>query len=170
MRKRKVNKIAPSWAAINRQCTKLSYRLRNHNIGAIVAVTRGGLIPAGIIAEQLSIRIIETVCISSYNDDDQLTKSTVYKRVSSRIAKSRFNILVVDDICDTGRTFGLIQKDLPLATYCSVFCKPLGISFTSMYGAFIEQECWVTFPWELEEERYPDRNLEATTPIRASSS
>ena len=36
----------------------------------MVAVTRGGLAPAAIVARALDIRLIETVCVIGYGPDD----------------------------------------------------------------------------------------------------
>ena len=38
---------------------------------AVVAITRGGLVPAAIVARELGIRVIETVCVASYDYDKQ---------------------------------------------------------------------------------------------------
>ncbi len=56
-----------SWEQIHRDCKALAWRLVG--IGKwkrIVGIARGGLIPAAIIARELSIRLVETVCVSSY--------------------------------------------------------------------------------------------------------
>ena len=36
-----------------------------------MAITRGGLVPAAIVARELGIRVIETVCVASYDYDEQ---------------------------------------------------------------------------------------------------
>ena len=35
---------------------------------AIVCITRGGLVPAAIVARELDLRLVETVCVASYHD------------------------------------------------------------------------------------------------------
>jgi Predicted phosphoribosyltransferases len=59
-----------SWDQFHRDCRALAWRLSA--IGpfeALVTVTRGGLVPAAIVARELSIRVIETVSIESYRNE-----------------------------------------------------------------------------------------------------
>src|SRR5262245_46394367 len=57
-----------SWDQFHRDARALAWRLTGAGpFEAIVCVTRGGLVPAAIVARELGIRIIETVCVSSYN-------------------------------------------------------------------------------------------------------
>ena len=61
-----------SWDQFHRDCRALTWRLNSHGpFAAIVAVTRGGLVPAAIVARELGVRIIETVCIASYDHNKQ---------------------------------------------------------------------------------------------------
>ena len=62
-----------TWDQFHRDSKALAWRLAG--IGdalggwkAIVSITRGGLVPAAIIARELGIRNIETVCIASYHE------------------------------------------------------------------------------------------------------
>ena len=61
-----------SWDQFHRDCRALTWRL--NEVGpfhAIIAITRGGLVPAAIVARELGIRIIDTVCIASYDHTKQ---------------------------------------------------------------------------------------------------
>ena len=64
------DKIFPvSWDQFHRDSRALAWRL--HAAGpfeAIVCITRGGLVPAAIVARELNVRMIETVCVASYRD------------------------------------------------------------------------------------------------------
>jgi xanthine phosphoribosyltransferase len=63
-------KIFPvSWDQFHRDSRALAWRL--HEAGpfeAIVCITRGGLVPAAIVARELNVRMIETVSVLSYRD------------------------------------------------------------------------------------------------------
>jgi xanthine phosphoribosyltransferase len=37
----------------------------------VIAITRGGLVPAAIVARELGVRVIDTVCIASYDHTKQ---------------------------------------------------------------------------------------------------
>ncbi len=59
-----------SWDQFHRDCRALTWRL--NEVGpfhAVIAITRGGLVPAAIVARELGVRIIDTVCIASYDHD-----------------------------------------------------------------------------------------------------
>src|SRR5215467_5924878 len=66
-------KIFPvSWDQFHRDCRALAWRLAEAGpFEAVVAITRGGLVPAAIVARELGIRVIETVCVASYNHISQ---------------------------------------------------------------------------------------------------
>ncbi len=83
------NKAFPvSWDQFHRDCKALAWRLAGAaqaNGGewkAIVSITRGGLVPAAIIARELGIRTIETVCIASYHDYQDQGELRVLKDIS----------------------------------------------------------------------------------------
>ena len=53
-----------TWDQLHRDAKALAWRLLEYrNFKSIVAITRGGLVPAAIIARELNIRMIDTVCI-----------------------------------------------------------------------------------------------------------
>ena len=62
-------KIFPvSWDQFHRDFRALAWRLNGAGpFEAIVSITRGGLVPAAIVARELGIRLIETVCVASYD-------------------------------------------------------------------------------------------------------
>ena len=76
-----------SWDQFHRDCRALTWRL--NEVGpfhAVIAITRGGLVPAAIVARELGVRIIDTVCIASYDHTKQ-GDLKVLKGVSADTAK-----------------------------------------------------------------------------------
>src|SRR3974390_8358 len=76
-----------SWDQFHRDCRALTWRLNEGGpFHAVIAITRGGLVPAAIVARELGLRVIDTVCITSY---DHTTRSElrVLKGVSAETAK-----------------------------------------------------------------------------------
>lgn len=110
----------------------------------IMAITRGGLVPAAIIATELDIRLIETVCISSYGEDEEQKHLTVYKTQ----ALQEDNWIAIDDLADTGATLNTVKKAAPQAFYASIYAKPAGKEAVDQYLKIIPQETWIVFPWE----------------------
>ena len=62
------NKTYPiSWEQLHRDSKALAWRLLERGpFEGIVSVTRGGLVPAAIVARELEIRLVDTVCVSTY--------------------------------------------------------------------------------------------------------
>ena len=91
-----------SWDQFHRDARALSWRLSGANKGqwkAIVCITRGGLVPAAIIARELGIRVIETVCVASYHDYTSQGQLQVLKEISPPLlADDGVGVLIIDDL------------------------------------------------------------------------
>src|SRR4051812_26472074 len=92
-----------SWDQFHRDARALAWRLSGQGSWpAMVCVTRGGLVPAAIVAREIGIRVIETVCVSSYHDYKNQSGLEVLKRVSAEIAGladgAGSGVLVIDDL------------------------------------------------------------------------
>jgi len=136
-----------SWDQIHRDSKALAWRLLDKGEWkGVVAVTRGGLIPACIVARELNIRIIETFCISTYDHQDQRS-ANVLKGIDIGDGE---NWLVIDDLVDTGNTFKIIRDNLPKAHFACVYAKPEGIPTTDSFVTEVSQDTWVFFPWDME--------------------
>src|SRR5215470_16896864 len=74
-----------SWDQFHRDARALAWRLAEAGpFAAIVCITRGGLVPAAIVARELGIRVIETVCVTSYNHTTQ-GEPTLLKGVAESV-------------------------------------------------------------------------------------
>ncbi len=108
-----------SWDEFHRDSRALAWRLSAAGpFQAIVAITRGGLVPAGIVARELNIRLIETVCVASYDHISQ-GELKVLKGITQQVVDigggGGKGVLIVDDLVDTGRTAKVIREMLPKA-------------------------------------------------------
>jgi xanthine phosphoribosyltransferase len=142
-----------SWEELHRNAKALAWKL--HELGSwkgIIAVTRGGLVPATIVARELDIRIIETVSVIGYSPDD----SNPSQADKVQIVKQPANVgdgegwLVVDDLVDTGRTFVALREMLPKAHFAVIYAKPSGMSVVDTFVTEVSQETWIYFPWDIE--------------------
>lgn len=135
-----------SWADIHRDARILASMLAElPPFTGIIAVTRGGLVPAAILSRELDIRLVETVCISSY-DDRGLRAPEVLKSVAGGGA----GWLVVDDLVDTGATATILRAMLPQAHFATLYAKPKGQPLVDTFVAVFAQTTWINFPWEAE--------------------
>lgn len=142
-----------SWEELHRNSKALAWRLIEMGPWkGIVAITRGGMVPAAIIARELDIRIIETVSVISYHADD----SKPQQKAEAEIVKRAANIgdgdgwLVIDDLVDTGRTADVLRRLMPKAHFAAVYAKPLGRPLVDTFITEVSQDTWIYFPWDVE--------------------
>jgi xanthine phosphoribosyltransferase len=113
----------------------------------IVAVSRGGLIPAAIVARELECRLVETVCVVSYKEEAGTQEdATVLKPPSA--AGDGTGFLIVDDLVDTGDTARQVRGLLPKAHFACLYAKPAGRTLADSWVADVAQDTWVLFPWD----------------------
>ncbi|WP_343182676.1 xanthine phosphoribosyltransferase [Buchnera aphidicola] len=135
-----------TWDMLQIYTKKLAYKiLPIKQWSGIIAVSRGGLIPSALLARELSIRYVDTVCISSYNYH-HLKNITVIKK--SKLQGN--DIIVMDDLVDTGGTAKVIRKLYPNAYFVTVFAKPKGRKLVDNYIIDIPQNVWIEQPWDME--------------------
>jgi xanthine phosphoribosyltransferase len=135
-----------SWDELHRHARALAWRLLDRGPWqGIVAVTRGGLVPAAIVARELDIRLVDTICIASY-DDRQQGAIQVLKPVAGDGA----GWLIVDDLVDTGRTARVVRDMLPKAHFATVYAKPAGRPLVDTFITEVSQDTWILFPWDID--------------------
>ena len=141
-----------SWDQFHRDSRALAWRL--HEAGpfeAIVAITRGGLVPAAIVARELNVRLIETVCVASYQDYQNQGELKVLKGIAPEVAAMRKQgkgVLIVDDLVDTGKTAKVVRELLPDAHFATVYAKPMGRPMVDTFITEVSQDTWIYFPWD----------------------
>ncbi len=141
-----------SWDQFHRDARALAWRLAGSGpFDALVAITRGGLVPAAIVARELDVRLIETISIASYHDYKTQGGLKVLKTISPDVARldSEGRILVVDDLVDTGATVKVVREFLPKAHVATVYAKPLGRPLVDTFITEVSQDTWIYFPWDM---------------------
>ena len=140
-----------SWDQFHRDARALAWRLSASGpFQGIVCITRGGLVPAAIVARELGIRLIETVCIASYHDYKSQGGLLVLKAISPELKIGEgTGVLVIDDLVDTGATARIVRDMLPKAHFATVYAKPLGRPLVDTFITEVSQDTWIYFPWDL---------------------
>ena len=137
-----------SWDEMHRNSKALAWRLVEKGPWTgIIAVTRGGMVPACIVARELDLKLIETLCISSYDHQAQRGADILRRPEAAGTGKGW---LVIDDLVDSGNTFQLARTFLPDAHYACIYAKPAGAKTTDTFITEVSQETWIHFPWDME--------------------
>jgi xanthine phosphoribosyltransferase len=135
-----------SWEQLHRDAKALAWRLAEKEPWQrIVAITRGGLVPAAIVARELEVRLVDTICVSSYDHQAQ-GELTILKSIDG----DGEGTLIVDDLVDTGKTAKVVRELLPKALLATVYAKPAGRPLVDTFVTEVSQDTWIHFPWDLE--------------------
>lgn len=143
-----------SWDEFHRDSRALVWKLlelpqsKAKSWKGLVAVTRGGLVPAAIVARELDIRLIETVCMTSYTDEKEQSGLHIIKDLSA-IGDGE-GWLIVDDLVDSGKTGAAIREMAPKAHLATVYAKPKGRLQADTFVTEVSQDTWILFPWDLQ--------------------
>ena len=144
-----------SWDQFHRDARALAWRLADKGpFKAIVCITRGGLVPAAIVARELDLRLVETVCVAGYQQFTSQGEPKVLKTIAASVqsignGKGK-GVLLIDDLTDTGKTARIVREMLPDAHFATVYAKPLGAPLCHTFVTEVSQDTWIHFPWDLD--------------------
>lgn len=143
-----------SWDQIHRDSRALAWRLdgKGPDAGswrAIVAITRGGLVPAMIVSRELNVRIVDTISVKSYNHQAQMRPQVTKAPQDSLMQGDGEGVLIVDDLVDSGKTLEEVRRLYPKAHFATVYAKPSGRPMVDTYITEVSQDTWIFFPWDM---------------------
>ncbi len=137
-----------TWDQLHRDARTLATALMAHPpFRGIVAITRGGLIPAAIVARELECRLVETVSVVSYAGEAGTQQAPVVVKPPAA-AGDGTGFLVIDDLVDSGDTAALVRTLLPRAHFACLYAKPAGRPAIDSFVAEVPQDTWILFPWD----------------------
>jgi xanthine phosphoribosyltransferase len=137
-----------TWDQLHRDARALAWRLIERGpFTGIVAVTRGGLIPAAIIARELDVRLVESVSVVTYEEESR-GEPVVSKPPAA--AGDGTGFLMIDDLVDTGTTARVVRGLLPRAHFACIYAKPAGRPLVDSFVTEVSQDTWILFPWDTE--------------------
>jgi len=142
-----------SWDQLHRDARALAWRLQSEapegaGWRAVVAITRGGMAPAMIVARELDIRLVDTISVKSYNHQTQ-SEPVVIKSPDMEMVGDGSGVLIVDDLVDTGRTLEVVRQHMPKAHVATVYAKPKGRPMVDTFVTEVSQDTWIFFPWDM---------------------
>lgn len=132
-------KVNITWDGVESACHTLSDILRRESFSGILAVTRGGLIPAGMLSYELRLPVLGIIDLNN---------------PAATVVPFGKQILIVDDICDTGKTFhDILSRITALSTYsfAAPFVKSNSVG-RCFWSVCVPQDTWLVFPWAKNDE------------------
>lgn len=149
-----------SWDQLHRDSRALAWRLdgmgpegeagdKGGGWRAVVAITRGGMAPAMIVARELDIRTVDTISVKSYDHQSQSEARILKSPDADLMGPDGAGILIVDDLVDSGRTLELVRTLYPAAHYATVYAKPKGRPTVDTFITEVSQDTWIFFPWDM---------------------
>ena len=141
-------KVYPvTWDQLHRDAKALAWRLLEKGpFTSIIGVARGGLVPAAIVARELDIRMVDTLCICTYQKREQTDGEQILKAIEG----DGEGLLIIDDLVDTGNTGRIIRDMLPKAHFATLYSKPAGKALVDTFITEVSQDTWILFPWDSE--------------------
>lgn len=140
---------------IDKLCKNLSGWARVNPKAKIVAIARGGLIPATMISHQLDIPIHHVLFAKTYRGKENLGQTRI-QELAAIPQKMVRDCIFVDDILDTGGTITQVMNKYPDAKFVIPYAKKKGLALhhqnliVQPIWTYVDSD-WVKFPWEKEE-------------------
>ncbi len=142
-----------SWTKFYKDCLLLGRKIKNFSekIDRIIAISRGGLVPARILSDYLQAPI-SNIVISSYLNIKQIREPEIIEVADLDLRNQ--TILIVDEVSDTGKTFLRALKHFknhPVKKIitASPYIKPKTSFFPDFYQKTID--AWIVFPYDARE-------------------
>ena len=119
----------------------------------VVAVARGGLLPGGAVAYALGTKGVGTLNVEFYTDIGQTLKDPrILPPLMDTSELPGAQVLVVDDVADSGRTLALVMTMLAdkgvVARSAVLYTKPTSIIAPDYSWKTTDR--WITFPWSAQ--------------------
>ena len=147
-----------SWAGFYRLCRRLTFQLRSAQVrpDVIVAIARGGYMPARVLSDFLGLMDLASFRIEHYRGAYKQPLARVRYPLSADVSGRR--VLLVDDVSDTGDTFRvatehLRERSTPAEIRTAVLHHKVVSSFVpDFYAAKVVKWRWIIYPWAMVED------------------
>lgn len=147
------------WAEYERLLTLLIGQIKDSNFkpDAVLGVARGGLLVADAVSREFNIPMAVVVA-SSYRGVGEVTADSLYVSDIASIAPLSGNVLVVDDLVDSGVTLQVLleklrfdQKEVSAFKTAVLWTKPASRFQPDFSASQLEHDIWIVQPFERRE-------------------
>ena len=150
-----MDKVHLTWGDVQ-ACVGRIIRHLERDYDCMLVVTRGGLVPACLISEQIDLRNILVAAVMFYTGVDQRLEAPIFLQFPADPLLAGKKVLVVDDVWDSGRTImavkARVQEAQGQATIAVLHFKPARSHFPNarpdVFGE--ERNDWLVYPWDPE--------------------
>ncbi len=155
-----MEKVYLTWEDIEALIAKTLPKLKELRFDAVLAITRGGIIPGGIIAERLGVTKVFVASVDFYSDEENDMDFPVFMQFPVDSLLRGEHILVVDDLWDRGREVTSVRERVEhtggKTTTFVMHYKPHRSIYPDSAPDFYTAKTkdWIIYPWELNRDRY----------------
>lgn len=151
-----VEKQYLSWDQIHAMVAELA-ECGHAEYDALMAVTRGGLVPAGLLAYHLGIRNILVAAVQFYSGVARRAQQPAFLQFPADPLIQGRRVLIVDDIWDSGKTIMAVKERVIAAGGTPVTAvlhyKPDASLFDDLPDYYVQTtSAWIVYPWETPNE------------------
>lgn len=147
-----------TWEEVYRLCRQLVRQLRTVDvpIDTIIAIGRGGYVPGRILSDMLGIHDLTSFKIEHYRSTHKEPEAFVKYSLSAAIQGR--NILLLDDVCDSGDTFVVgrehIQECGPVKSISTAVLhyKSVSLYKPDFFAETVDDWRWIIYPWAVNED------------------
>jgi len=99
-----------SWEDLDRLVADLADRLMGMTFDVMLAITRGGMVPAGMLAYRLRLRDILVAAVEYYDDTGQAGPTPTFFQFPADPLLRGKRVLIVDEVWDSGTTIHAVTE------------------------------------------------------------
>jgi hypoxanthine phosphoribosyltransferase len=147
-----------SWHEVHRLCRRLSILIHQSGFipDTVVAIGRGGYIPARLVCDYLDIMALTSIKIEHYLSGSEKQREAII-RYPLCIDITNLNVLIIDDVNDSGATLQLAVEHIrsfhPKEVRTAVMHDKQVTRYPVDYFARrIIKWRWIIYPWALHED------------------
>jgi hypothetical protein len=155
-----MKKIYLTWQEVEKLILDVIPQLKSRRYDALLAITRGGIVPGGIIAERLGISKVLVASVDFYSDETLDLDWPVFMQFPGDSLLRGEHVLVVDDLWDRGKEVTSVKERVEqaggIATTFVMHYKPHRSIFPDSAPDYYTSitEDWIIYPWELDRSNY----------------